>query len=117
MDIFISYNWNIKSQVKKLHSLLESLNYKVWRDDRELFSGNNPLTAELAKNIKESKIFLSCVTNDYCQSYNCNLEVEFASASKKPLIFLMIEKIEPIEIHNIKIKDRNQFSGIGFIMT
>jgi hypothetical protein len=73
-DIFISYNWNVKKQVKLLHEILENLNYKVWRDEKELNAGNNSLTAELANAIETSKIFLSCVTKDYCKSYNCNLE-------------------------------------------
>jgi hypothetical protein len=46
-------------------------------DDKELYAGSNALTSELAKGIKKSKLFLSCVTKDYCKSYNCNLEVEF----------------------------------------
>ncbi len=38
MDIFISWNWNIKDQVKQLDDLLTSSNYTVWRDDRDLAS-------------------------------------------------------------------------------
>jgi hypothetical protein len=49
MDIFISYNWKIKEQVKLLHEILEKENFKVWRDDRQLHAGNSALTVELAK--------------------------------------------------------------------
>ena len=56
-DIFISYNWNVKKQVKLLHEILENLNYKVWRDEIGLNAVNNSLTAELANAIKTSKIF------------------------------------------------------------
>ena len=115
-DIFISYNWNVKKQVKLLHEILENLNYKVWRDEKELNAGNNSLTAELANAIKTSKIFLSCITKDYCKSYNCNLEVEFANQSKKSMIILMIDRLDPTEIHEIKINDRDQNSGIGLII-
>jgi len=116
-DVFISYNWGIKVQVQKLYQVLTSLNYKVWLDERELNAGSNPLTAELAMAIKNSKVILSCITTDYCKSYNCNLEVEYASAKKKQMIALMIERIEPTSIDEIKVTGRNQTSGIGFIIT
>jgi hypothetical protein len=116
MDIFLSYNWNIKEQVKLFHEELEKENFKVWRDDKQLHAGNNALTAELAKGIKESKVFICCITKDYCKSNNCNLEIEFASSCKKQMIVLMIDKIEPTEIHEIQVEDRLKYSGIGFII-
>ena len=72
--------------------------------------------AELASAIKSSKVFLCCITKDYCKSYNCNLEVEYANAKKKPMISLMIEKIDPTDIDDIQVTDRDQTSGIGFII-
>jgi hypothetical protein len=116
MDIFLSYNWNIKEQVKLFHEELEKENFKVWRDDKQLHAGNNALTAELAKGIKESKVFICCITKDYCKSNNCNLEIEFASSCKKQMIVLMIDKIEPTEIDEIQVEDRLKYSGIGFII-
>ena len=115
-DIFVSYNWGIKADVRKVCDILEAQNYKVWQDDRELNGGNRPLTAELASGIKSSKIFLCFITKDYCKSYNCNLEVEYANAKKKPMISLMIEKIDPTDIDEIQVTDRDQTSGIGFII-
>jgi len=118
MDVFISYNWGIKKQVNELFDALTSLNYQVWLDEKDLNSGNSALTAELAKGIKQSKVFVSCITNDYCKSNNCNLEVEYASAKKKPMIALMIEKIDPTDIDEIQITGRlDETSGIGFIIT
>ena len=117
IDIFISYNWNTKDQVKILYDHLKLQNYNIWLDDKELNAGNSRLTTELAQGIKRSKIFLCCITNDYCKSYNCNLECEFASAKKKPIIPLMIQKIETTDIDEIQITDRDQTSGIGFIIT
>ena len=116
MDIFLSYNWKIKEQVKLLHEKLEKEGFKVWRDDRELHAGNSALTVELAKSIKKSKAVICCITKDYCKSNNCNLEIEFASSCKKQLIVLMIDKIEPTEIDEIQIEDRLKYSGIGFII-
>ena len=116
-DVFISYNWEIRKQVQQLYYILRSLNYKVWLDERELNAGSSPLTAELAMAIKNSKVILSCITTDYCKSYNCNLEVEYASAKKKDMIALMIERIDPTSIDEIQVTGRNQASGIGFIIT
>jgi hypothetical protein len=115
-DVFISYNWGIKAQVQKLYEVLTSLNYNVWLDESELNAGSSPLTAELATAIRDSKVFLSCITRDYCKSYNCNLEVEYASNTKKQIIVLMIEEINPATIVEIET-GRGQASGIGFIIT
>ena len=116
-DVFISYNWGIKAQVQKLYDILTSLNYKVWMDERELNAGSNPLTAELAMAIKNSKVILSCITKDYCASYNCNLEVEYAPAKKKQMVVLMIERMDTTKIDEIQVTGRSQSSGIGFIIT
>jgi hypothetical protein len=116
-DVFISYNWGIKTQVRQLYDVLRSLNYRVWLDERELNAGSNPLTAELATAIRDSKVILSCITTDYCKSFNCNLEVEYASAKKKQMIALMIERIDTTTIDEIQVTGRGQTSGIGFIIT
>jgi len=116
-DVFISYNWEIKAQVRKLYQVLTSLNYKVWMDQTDLNAGSSPLTAELALAIKNSKVILSCITTDYCKSYNCNLEVEYASAKKKQIITLMIERMDTTKIDEIQVTGRGQASGIGFIIT
>jgi len=116
-DVFISYNSGIKDQVKKLYEELKSLNYKVWLDERELSAGSNALTSVLATAIRDSKVILCCITKDYCRSYNCNLEVEYASAKKKQIITLMCEEIDPATIDEIEVTGRDQTSGIGFIIT
>ncbi len=66
-DVFISYNWEIKQQVRQLYQVLSSLNYKVWLDERELNAGSSPLTAELAVAIRDSKVIISCIIMDYCR--------------------------------------------------
>ncbi len=116
-DVFISYNWEIKAQVRKLYQVLTSLNYRVWLDERGSNAGSSPLTAELATAIKNSKVIISCLTTDYCKSFNCNLELEYASAKKKQMITLMIEEIDLACISEILVTGRGQASGIGFIIT
>ena len=117
-DVFISYNWNIKDQVRQLYDILTNeFKYKVWLDEKKLNAGNRPLTVELAHAIKNSKVILSCVTKEYCKSYNCNLELEYSSASKKPVVVLMVDELDTTKIDEIQVTDRNQTSGIGFIIT
>ena len=48
-----------------LCSHLNDLNYKVWRDDRELSTCNKTLTAQLANGIKKSKIFSTCSSSSF----------------------------------------------------
>jgi hypothetical protein len=116
-DVFISYNSGIQKQVQKLDEILKSLNYKVWLDQRELNAGSSPLTAELALAIRDSKVILSCITKDYCRSFNCNLEIEYATAKKKQMVTLLVEEIDTTKIDEIQVTGRNQASGIGFIIT
>ena len=116
-DVFISYNSGIKKQVQKLDEILKSLNYKVWLDQRELNAGSSPLTAELALAIRDSKVILSCITKDYCKSFNCNLEIEYATAKKKQMVTLLVEEIDTTKIDEIQVTGRGQASGIGFIIT
>lgn len=117
-DVFISYNWGIKKQVLQLYDILKNeFKFNIWLDEKELNAGNSPLTAELAKAIKNSKVIISCVTKEYCKSYNCNLEVEYASANKKLMVVLMVDKLDTTEIDDIQVTGRNQASGIGFIIT
>lgn len=116
-DVFISYNSSSKKQVKQLYDILKSFSYKVWMDEAELNAGKSSLTSELATAIKNSKVILSCITTDYCKSFNCNLELEYASAKKKQIITLMVERLDTAKIDEIIVTGRDQASVIGFIIT
>lgn len=105
-DIFISYNWDIKEQVVQLHNKLMESNIKVWRDDTSMRNNDSPLTEQLAKGIKNSKLFICCITKKYDDSKNCNLEINYAHSINKAIMVLMMEKIE---VANLK-------PGIGIII-
>ena len=116
MDVFISYNWNSKNQVKDLYKMLtNTYGYKVWLDDEQLNAGNQ-LFSELAKAIDHSKVFICCLTADYCKSKNCNLEFYYAYESNKPMIILMIENLKPYDITKIHLTGTNNSCGIGLII-
>ena len=112
-DIFISYNWGIKEDVIKLEENLRKKNYSVWRDDYELQAGEN-LESRLVEAITNSKLFVCCITEDYCMSKNCNLEFNYATNLNKPLVCLMIQNIKPTDIYKLKLKVDGSSCGIGF---
>jgi len=115
-DIFLSYNWGIQKQVEKLDKNLTNSGLKVWRDVNKLQTDSQPLTSQLAKAIANSKIVICCLTEAYCKSHVCNLEISFADKLAKPIIVLMIQNLNPNKIHELKIKDHNYSSDIGFLI-
>ena len=105
-DVFMSYNWGSKPYVRKLYDYLTNIqSFKVWIDDKELT--NDLLFDQLGKGIKSSKCFVCCITKKYCDSDNCQKELNYASVLKKPLIVLMLERLDIGEIN----------AGIGIIIT
>ena len=104
-DIFISYNWDSKDKVKLLYNTLSNeYNLKVWLDDNQL--DNNALYDQLVNGIKNSKIFLCCITKKYSESFNCIREINYASELRKPFIVLMFEELLI-----------NEIGSVGFIIT
>ena len=88
--VFLSYNWSIKNQVKQLDEHLTNLGFKVMRDENFLQANESSLKGQLANAIKNARIFICCITQAYCQSHACNLEIELADSLDKPMIVLMI---------------------------
>jgi len=92
-DIFLSYQWSKKNEVNKLYTKLTSdLEYKVWMDDYQLVATAS-LYDQLAKGLNDSKCLVACITEKYCQSENCKLELEYAQTNKIPIICIMLEKL------------------------
>ena len=107
LDLFISYQWCIQCDVAKLHEKLEltSPRLRVWRDSA-IKHNNEGLCEQLGKRIVASKIFLCLLTKEYVKSNNCLKEINFAARLGKTIIYLMIEKMNAVEIGPI----------VGFIM-
>jgi len=63
---------------------------------------------ELANAIKNSTVFICCLTKKYCESKNCKNELEYADASEKKVIVLMFERFTK--------NDFSEIGGIGFII-
>ena len=103
-DIFISYNWKSKDQVKLLYDKLNN-DYlvKIWMDDGQI--SNDNLLTQIADAIKKSTIFLCCITKKYAESDICRKEISYANTLKKRFIVLMLE--------NLKMDD---LGDVGFII-
>jgi hypothetical protein len=114
--VFLSYNWSIKNQVKQLDEHLTNLGFKVMRDENFLQANESSLKGQLANAIKNARIFICCITQAYCQSHACNLEIELADSLDKPMIVLMIENLNPVHINLLKVNGKNYSSGVGFII-
>ena len=104
IDIFISYQWEIKDKVEYFHEKLSSTGMIVWRDNK-LRQKPEGLYEQLAENINNSKIILCFLTNAYIKSKNCYKELSCATRIGKHIIYLMIEKM-----------NTNQLGKVAFIM-
>ena len=97
-DVFISYQWGIKKEVEEFHKRLEANgNIKAWRDPN-LRSNDESIYSQLAKQIKQSRLFLCFLTKAYCKSDMCRNEIVFAKKLGKTIIYLMIEKMNNDEL-------------------
>lgn len=111
-EIFLSYNWGIKESVKKLETNLKTEGFTVWLDTHELRAQHH-LHSQIERSIENSRVFICCITQKYCESENCGLEFHLAYTLKKPMIVLMIEDLKIEDIIDIKVKDKNHSSGIA----
>ena len=92
-DIFISYSSNHKDQVRKLYTLLkQTRQFKCWLNEMKLKSDS--LIDYVAKGIKNSKVFICCITKEYCFTSNCVNEINHAKNLNKPMVILMLERLE-----------------------
>ncbi len=104
-DVFISYNWSIKSEILQLSTKLVESNFKVWEDGTDLNNKNSAFTEQLAEAIKNSKLFLCCLNKNYCESRNCTREFNYANDIGKPMIILLIENLK-----------KEEMDGMGFMI-
>ena len=67
---------------------------------------NSLLKIGLSEGIQASTVVICCVTKAYTESLNCKKEISYAETNKKPLVVLMLEKL-----------DTNKIGAVGFIIT
>ena len=97
-DVFISYQWDSDAHIASLLKNLSDKFIDARRDKENLKSNNDGLFKQLGEQIKRARVFLCCLTKKYTQSANCIRELNFAAKIGKPIIYLMIEKMNVQEL-------------------
>ena len=119
-DVFISYDFKLKDKVLRLYNNLSELGFKVncifnLNDSKETTSSAS-LSLKHIEAILESKIFICCITEDYCKSHISNMEIEFVNDFKMPIIVLMIDNLNQIYIDTLKVVNKTYTTTIGSII-
>ena len=73
-EIFLSYQWGHQNEVKLICRHLEMAGYKCWMDIGQM-GGGDKLFEKIDSGIRGAKVVISCVTEKYAKSPNCNREV------------------------------------------
>nr|KAG5696315.1 hypothetical protein BaRGS_027925 [Batillaria attramentaria] len=90
-DVFISYQWSHQNEVRLLRQHLEMAGYSCWMDVGQM-GGGDKLFEKIDSGIRAAKVVISCVTEKYAKSPNCNREVNLSVSLGKPIIPLLMEK-------------------------
>ena len=110
-DIFISYCWKKnKEKVHEMHKKLSQKFPKIWIDINEMDYGD--LNEMMSEGISQSKVFICCLTEEYCKSKNCMKEFNFADKLRKPIVYVIFEEIGGLTEPEITKK----FSPVSFTM-
>ncbi|OWF40847.1 hypothetical protein KP79_PYT09249 [Mizuhopecten yessoensis] len=92
-DVFLSYQWGKQTQIKQLYKRLCELGLTCWMDIYQM-GGGDSLYDKIDQGVRGCKIVLSCVTSKYAVSANCRREVSLADSLKKPVVPLLLEKMD-----------------------
>lgn len=79
-------------QVAELYKKLKSLGYSCWLDIDQMGAGDS-LYNKIDAGIRSCDVVISCVTQKYSLSLNCRREVSLATSVNKPIIPLLLEKM------------------------
>lgn len=85
--IFISYNRASVDAVSSLAEDLASMGHAVWYD--QALTGGQRWWDNIIEKLRESEIFMSIVTPEALDSQACKLELQYAAALGKPILWLL----------------------------
>ncbi|KAJ1568807.1 hypothetical protein HK096_005249 [Nowakowskiella sp. JEL0078] len=93
-DVMLSYSWSDKAKVKVLRAALLARNLRVWFDEEHM---RGYVDATMALAIRNSAIFVPCLSQSYDESINAMKEFRYASTKKKHQIAIRLEPGERCE--------------------
>lgn len=88
-----SLSGNQFNDPRLIKNKLSNAGYKTWLDIEQLKSGDQGvgLFEQLAAAVKEAKIFVPCISDEYAASANCRMEFQFACKTlQKPIVPLIV---------------------------
>jgi len=93
-EIFLSYSWANKQQVKKLNATLVQKGFSCWIDEGQM-QGGTQLFGAIDNGISDCKVFLACCSNNYGSSVNCQRELLLATDRNKIIIPIIVGPCDP----------------------
>ncbi|XP_077991441.1 uncharacterized protein LOC144445678 [Glandiceps talaboti] len=87
--VMLSYQWDSQPIVERIKNELEKRGYDTWMDIDDM-KGN--IHECMAQGVEKAAVVISCVSNAYKHSHNCQKELTFADVSHKTIIPLKMEK-------------------------
>jgi len=89
-DIFLSYSHGKQDklipQAYRIYKMLTDAGFTVWFDLDQIKSSEPDVKKSMRSGINNSTVFLTLLSPDYMQSYNCNYEFAHANAKRKPIV-------------------------------
>ena len=67
-------------------------NLTAWTDKDEMKQGS--IDEHMMNGIKNSQVFVACISTKYKDSKNCMSEINYAKASGKDIVYFLCEKIK-----------------------
>jgi hypothetical protein len=101
-QLFVSYCHSNKEIVHRVADELTKLNYKIWIDTRDLTQGNK-LLANIQSGIQTAHIVICFISENYCKSKNCMIEINFAYNKDKKILPIMLDDYFKVEQEGIQL--------------
>ena len=92
-DVFLSYQWDHQEKVIAVRDWLEKMGFRCWMDINQM-RGGDMLYSAIEEGVREAKVVVAFLTCAYCKSRNCQKELTFADLKQKPIVPVLLEKME-----------------------
>lgn len=100
-DVFISYRRKDIDFVKQLDEALKATKREIWIDWEDIPPGVTDFSAEIARGIEESDVFIAVLSPHYLESQYCLGELDHAAKHAKKIVPLVYETFDgkPVPAH------------------